>query len=204
MVQFLDLPPQSTGQRLMQGLGLASQSIPEMIGSFQNKKLSQDILSLDPKNKMNQIVSKIIESGVPENQQQMLFKMLSSSDPFKQQQQERLALDSILNRYSKRIAEIDSAIKSGIGSYEERKKMEQQRSALQAERDKLLGFSSIMDEEIPMDQEMNSQQVDSEKKSMKEWDVNNPEHIARRDELLKKTKGNRKQAEQLLLKEFYL
>lgn len=39
MVKFLDLPQErTTGQRLMEGLGLASQSIPDLIGGYQKTK----------------------------------------------------------------------------------------------------------------------------------------------------------------------
>lgn len=42
MVQFFDLPRnKSTGEKLMQGLGLASQAIPELISGYHQQKQSQ-------------------------------------------------------------------------------------------------------------------------------------------------------------------
>lgn len=50
MVQFLDLPRQrSTGEKLMQGLGLAAQSIPDMIGAYEKSKSLKKIGDTLPK-----------------------------------------------------------------------------------------------------------------------------------------------------------
>lgn len=218
MIQFLDLPrTRSTGEKLMEGLGRASQTIPELIGAYQQRKqmdaLSKDILSLDPENRTNQALAKVLGSGLPPEAQLPIFKLLSITDPFKTQQQERLSKDSILNRYSKRIAEVDASLKSGYGDYDEREKLIAQRKALQQERDQLLGFKALdQDQDVPaQDTEpvaaaptTQATPTASPAKKKIKFDAKNPQHRKASDQMLKKYGGDREKAGEALSLTFEL
>ena len=216
MVQFLPTiqEPKSTAGAFLEGLGRAAQTIPELIGAYQQRKqmdaLSKDILALDPENRTNQALAKVLGSGLPPEQQLPIFRLLSITDPFKQQQQERLNKDSILNRYSKRIAEIDSAIKGGFGSYEERQQLESQRKRLQAERDQLLGFTALNEptDDSGIDQgagvaQPTNQPTSNGSKKVK-FDTNNQAHMKKFNQLDKHFKGDADKINAQLAKEFEL
>jgi len=176
-----------------------------MLEAYNQKKqlndLSKSILDMDPENRQNQILSKVLSSGLPLEQQVPIFKLLSlEPDPFRQQQQERLSKDSVLNRYSKRIGEIDSQLKSTFG--EEAEQLKAQRKKLQDERDKLLGFQALELQDQD-DSTSLAKPVAPTKRKIK-FDSANPQHIKARDQMLKKYGGEREKAGKALSSTFEL
>jgi hypothetical protein len=201
MVQILERP-KSERERFMESFTQAAPQIGNIFGGIQKSRrleeLAKKFESRDPGNKQNQAFADIIRSGLAEKEQTELIKALKGSDPFKQQQQERLALDSVLNRYSKRIKEIDESLKQGMyKTLEDKSILEQQRSKLQAERDELLGFKSITGEEDDLTEEKPS------KKSKRKTKFNpkNIEHKAKAQQLFSKF-GDKEKVREALAKEF--
>lgn len=206
MVQFLPTiqEPKSTAGRFLEGLAQGAQQIPEMIGEYKRQKqmkgLAADILAIDPENPNFQAMSKIVGSGLPAEQALPIMRMLSLVDPFKLEQQSRLSKDSVLNRYNKRIGEIDSQLKSVFG--EEAEQLKTQRKALQKERDQLLGFKALNE---PQEDLGEDEDYESEGKSAKiKFDANNPQHRKARDQMLKKYGGDRAKAGKALSATFDL
>lgn len=113
-------------------------------------RIAEQIEKGNPGSSMHKMLADIYRSTLPVEQKEKMIKSLSGSVPFRAEQQNRLQLDSVLKRYNSRIKEIDAAIKNA--RYDERAPLENQKKALQDERDLLLNFQALNKEEIDQEQ----------------------------------------------------
>lgn len=146
MVQFLDLPQsKSTGQKLMEGLGNAAQSIPDLIGSYQKSKQEREadtqIASILTKAaKTNPIFVPLAEIYSNPNiahdhkvkAAEMIFSAQKASDPFKIGREQRLKQQGFQDRYQKAISALDRDIKESLGT-RERPALQEKKKNLQKE-----------------------------------------------------------------------
>ena len=113
-----------------------------------------------PNTASQRLIASVYRSPLNPEQKEKIVKNLTSAVPYRAEQQQRLALDSVLKRYNSRIKELDSEIKTS--SYKNRAQLKAQKKALQDERDYLLNFESL-------------NKINEEQKV--KFDPNNPEHL---------------------------
>lgn len=164
----------------------------------------------NPDNPMYKTIGDVYKSDLPPDQASNIVKAITGVDPFKVQQQLRLQMDSVLNRYSKRLKEIDDQIK-GLKFPNSKDKPElldlkKQRNSLSNERDKLLDFKALNglgdDEEESFEDEEDEDEFEPQKTGKKvKFNPNNKEHKAKAEQLYKKFKDKEKVRE-ILSKEF--
>jgi hypothetical protein len=164
----------------------------------------------NPDNPLYKTIGDVYKSNLPPDQASNIVKAITGVDPFKAQQQLRLQMDSVLNRYSKRLKEIDDQIK-GLKFPNSKDKPElldlkKQRNSLSNERDKLLDFKALNglgdDEEESFADEEDEDEFEPQKTGKKvKFDPNNKEHKAKAQQLYKKFKDKEK-VRQMLSKEF--
>jgi pyruvate/2-oxoglutarate dehydrogenase complex dihydrolipoamide acyltransferase (E2) component len=162
----------------------------------------------NPDNPLYKTIGDIYKSDLPPDQASNMVKAITGSDPFKAQQQRRLQMDSILNRYSKRLKEIDDEIKSvrnpnstGLNEITDLKK---QRNALRRERDQILDFKSLNgledDEEESFEDEEDEDEFEPIGAKVT-FDPKNKGHKATAEKLYKKY-GNKEKVREILRKNF--
>lgn len=108
-------------------------------------RLANVIEEGNPNSSMHKLIAHIYRSSLPTEQKEKMIKNISGTFPFRAEQQERLNKDSVLKRYNARIKELDAEIsKTRIGN---RQPLEEQRKKLVRERDLLLDFDALRDNE---------------------------------------------------------
>lgn len=152
-----------------------------------------------PDDPLYKTIADIYKSGLPANESSNMVKAITGIDPFKMQQQRRLQLDSVLKRYSQRIKEIDDEIKNA--RINDRAPLIEQKRALQGERDELLGFRSLMDEEEGFEDTEEFDQEDIYQGPKVSFDPNNKGHRAAAEKLYKKY-GDKEKVRKVLSKSF--
>jgi hypothetical protein len=153
------------------------------------KDIADKIEKENPNSSLHKMLADIYRSDMPLEQKERMIKSVTSSVPYRLEQQQRLQLDSILKRYNSRIKEIDAEIKNQRPNEEGKKqkeKLTKQRENLIKERDDLLNFQSLKEENKPV------------------FDQENPEHVKRFEELDKEFAGDRVKVHEMLSKEFNL
>lgn len=200
------------GETIGQGLRVGAQSfIKGMAQKKQQQQLSEYFTNLQeqhPNDEKYQLFADVFKSPLPMDQKMQFLKNLSGmGDPYRSGQQERLQTDSVLRKYGSRIKEIDTALKGGTySSYGEKEELQELKKALQQERDQLLNFSALGGDQEDSDsfEEDQEDQVIAPKKTQKKakFDYSNPKHKARAELVLKKTRGDKKKAAQVLAREF--
>lgn len=151
--------------------------------------IAQTIESENPNSSLNRTLSAIYKSPLSIEQKEKVAKNVTTAVPYRAEQQQRLALDSVLRRYNSRIKEIDAELKSAFRK--ERPALEAQKKALQAERDYLLNFESL------------KQPKESVKEKIK-FDPNNPEHLQMFEQLDEQFNGNKEKINAALNERFTL
>lgn len=203
---------QSLGRGLSAGVVTGLQLYGEMKrGENEKKELKSFADKLEenyPDSPMHKTIADLYRSNLPMDQKSQIVKGLTGIDPFKMQQQERLNKEANRKQYNQRIKEAQWESEHG-SSIEERKRAAQFVRKLQTERDYLLGFEDEDEfyegeEEVVFPKQQQGKQAKKPGAKRAKFDPKNPEHIARRDAILKKTKGDRKKAGIVLSKEFEL
>lgn len=139
-----------------------------------------------------------------------VVRKMAGRNPYEQLQQSRLAADSLFKQYSTRIKEMQNYLTSGMYGKGEADTVRKTIKDLQDERDSMFGWSQKVKEPTVSSPEVATEPMIEEspkkvkKKAKEKFDVANPKHKARRDEVLKKTKNNREEAEKILLMEYDL
>lgn len=148
-------------------------------------KIADQIEKENPNSSLHRTIANVYRSGLPTEEKERLIKTLSATSPYKAEQQQRLQLDSVLKRYNSRIKEVDESLKSKPFD----KDLKEQKKALQDERDMLLNFQALQPKETI--------------KEKIKFDINNPKHKERRDQVLKEA-GSKEKAQVILEEEFEL
>lgn len=227
MVQFLDLPRQrSTGEKLMEGLGLASQSIGDLLGAYQKSKQEKEgdaqIASiLEKESKTNPIFQPLHEiyknPQIPHEQKQaaakMLFDAQKASDPFKVGREQRLKQQGFSDRYNKAISALDRDIKDSFGKEKQgfQKKKHNLQKELSANMKRMRQgldpiFKYLEDESLAGSEEEfglgeTNENIPIAKAGMPPFDPNNPQHQARGWELFEQL-GDKEKVRDALSQEF--
>jgi len=232
MVQVLEAPKSFGGQlgeSLGRGLGSGAGQL--LAGYLQNKKEQKQnerasdyfgkLAQAHPDDTYYQQLNELFSSPLPMDQKAKFAQEImrsSSTDPFKQKQQQRLERDSLFRVYSQKIKEIDNLLKDPLASRnlseEEMAQLNPMRQALIAERDALMGLdgstraeeSEFFPDEEEEEEELSAKEPPAPPKKVAKpkFDRNNPAHIKRREEVIRKTKGDREKAGIVLSKEFEL
>lgn len=203
-------------------LGLQKQESNEM------KKFADQISKENPDNPRYQMLSKIYGMNLPAETKNFLIKSMVGSDPWDMSRKFYLNRKDLVDGYDREIKNYSSLLKSG--SFDQKqaemfqskiqdlmKEREQHLAMYDAQFKSQLGFSPAENfaEKVTKSSEGTSQtkvpefkqpEIKEETSSKKRvaFDRKNPEHVARRNEVLKKTGGDEGKAEQVLLKEFTL
>jgi hypothetical protein len=158
--------------------------------------------SRDPKFKA---VADIYRLDIPIDQKTKIVQSITGTDLYREDQQKRLKLDSILKRYDYRIKEIDDEIRNVINPNSsgrpEADELRKQRMALRNERDQLLDYKVLNG------MEDNEEDFDEEGKDNKGegptvmFDASNPKHKAVAEKLYKKY-GDKEKVRTILRKNF--
>lgn len=200
------------GEGLSKGLDTAATRLAEHHKQKKGAEYFSGLAKENPDNPTYQLLDKIYASPLGSNEKSNLVKQLiGSHDPYRALQQERLSADSLSRRYNQAISEIDNGLKSGsfrFGTPEHKEAIEM-RHRLAQERDQLMGFAKRQEPEIAEDEDVEEERFErheaAPKKAKKErFDPRNPKHKARRDEVLRKTGGDKAKAGMVLSKEFDL
>jgi hypothetical protein len=205
----------SLGEGIGRGANFAIQLGMQRAHQKKVNKYFSDLKEKHPGEKNYEVLADIAASPLSEGQKGNFLKSLLNVDPYRAEQQERLKKVAISQQYNNAIKELDSAIEKRIYPYgsDEHKQAVDLRHRLTQERDHLLGLGMMepgseesegleeLEEEIP--QKRNGSAVKKRPKRQK-FDPANPKHKAQRDEVLKKTGGDKKKAGMVLSKEFDL
>ena len=155
-------------------------------------------------------VAEIYRLDIPLDQKTKIVQSLTGTDIYREDQQKRLQLDSVLKRYNSRLKELDDEIKSVSNPHstgkEEADALRRQRMALRGERDQLLDFRALngMEEEggfEDSDQDFEDEDLKEEKGPKVAFDSNNKKHRAVAEKLFKKYKDKEK-VRKILSKQF--
>lgn len=225
MVQILPKVPsfgETMGAKLGEGIG---QGLQTLMGALAQRKQQKETTAYfkklaeeHPGEKNYELLANIASSPLQADQKRDFLKALLQTDPYRAEQQDRLRKDAISQQYGRAIKEIDSALEKRIYSFgsPEFKQAIGLRQKLAEERDRLLGLgmgaeepdmeeSEMFEEEEEIPQKRKETPIKKKPQSKREkFDVNNSRHKTRRDEVLKKTGGDRKKAAMVLAKEFDL
>jgi hypothetical protein len=185
------------------------------------KSFGEQLKAGFPDSPIHQTLGNLYTSGLPSQDVSNIARSLTGTDPFKQQQQTRLQLDSVLRAYSQRIKELDSEIKGlnypNTKDKEEYADLKAKRDALRGERDRILdfrrmsGFGDFGGEDLMMEDFAETGEEDEmpkpkPKKAVKKvrFDPKNKEHMAKFNQLDRAFFGNREKINAALAKEFTL
>lgn len=155
-------------------------------------------------------VADIYRLDIPLDQKTKIVQSLTGTDIYREDQQKRLQLDSVLKRYNSRLKEIDNEIANvrnpNSTGKEEADALRRQRMALRNERDQLLDFRALngMDDEAEdfVDEEEFEPEVEEEESTTRvKFDPNNKGHRAAAEKLYKKYKDKEK-VRKILSKKF--
>jgi len=116
-------------------------------------KIGEKIKIQNPGSSLHEALSDIYMSKMPLDQKEKVIKALSTSMPYKFEQQQRLMKDSILKRYNSRIKEAETSIKNAR-YFKDKDKHKKTRDDLVKERDELLDFASLRDLEEDSEEEI--------------------------------------------------
>ena len=218
MVQILP-PVETFGEKIAKGLGLGiSEGVTNATEHFIKKHQQQqlknyfsELAAKHPGDRSYELLASVYGSPVPANEREGIVKSLLGSDPHRNEQQERLKMDSISSRYNQAINQIDSGIKNGLYRFgtPEYKEAIDMRHRLSKERDKILGFQKMQEEMSGETQDeiigKDFDEVETPAKEKKiRFDAKNPKHRAVRDKVLKQAGGNREKAGKILSRKFDL
>ena len=154
-------------------------------------------------------VADIYRLDIPLDQKTKIVQSLTGTDVYREDQQKRLQLDSVLKRYNSRLKELDDEIKNvrnpnSTGATEVND-LRKQRMALRNERDQLLDFRALNgmeDEGFEDEEEFEPEEEDEEEEGPKvKFDPNNKKHKAVAEQLYKKHK-NKEKVRKILSKKF--
>jgi hypothetical protein len=134
-----------------EAMGNIAVGIPKLIGQRmqaqkeqkQMESFADALMKNNPDSPMHAMLADVYRSDLPFEKKSAMAKSLVGIDPFKMQQQTRLAMDSTLKRYNQRIKEEQAKAKDIFNySVDERKASRALVDQLQHDRDELLGFKS--------------------------------------------------------------
>ena len=155
-------------------------------------------------------VADIYRLDIPLDQKTKIVQSITGTDVYKEDQQRRLQLDSVLKRYNSRLKEVDDEIKNvrnpNSTGLEEVNELRKQRMALRNERDQLLDFRALNgmeeEEELAAEDEVELEGLDEEGAGPKvTFDPSNKGHKAAAEKLYKKYKDKEK-VRKILSKKF--
>lgn len=157
-------------------------------------KIADQIETQFPGSGPHKMIADVYRSNIPVDQKEKLIKGISTTTPFKFEQQARLKQDSIIRNYNSLIKEVDTELNNIIGSGDPDRIdfLNKRKVRLQKERDSVLGFEALREPE----EEINEQT------GKPIFDRNVPKHKKRFNELDKKFKGNQKKINAAMAKEF--
>jgi hypothetical protein len=205
MVQILQENRQpSTSERFGKAFAnvgqVAGEKVPEMLMRRKEKEelnnFADQLEKNNPNSPSHKTIADIYRSNLSMDDKSQMVKALTGVDPFKMEQQKRLQLDSVLKRYNNRIKEEQTKLKDTARS-SDRESINELIKNLQSERDQLLGFESIGDENDILEDEMS-------KPKKPVLDPKNKEHVKKYKQLFKKFKGDQEKINAALAKEFSL
>jgi len=133
-------------------------------------------------------LAEIYRSNLPVAEKERVIKAITTGFPYRAEQQSRLNYDSTLKRYNSRIREEENRKKS-TADYKERKQIDRRIKLLQEERDKLLNFAALQQDE----------EIEKQK-----FDKNNPSHMEIFNSLNQEFNGDKVKINQALNKRFVL
>lgn len=191
MAQVLQrLPPEKRPEAL-QYIQQRQKQIQDANTQKSYKGLAEKVEAANPGSSLHKTIADIFRSDLSPDQKQKAIKSVTETTPYKAEQQQRLALDSVLKRYNSRIKEIEAEIKNiepSRGYQEKIAALESFKKDLQSERDQLLNFNALKPKE--------------EAKDLVKFDSDNPEHMQIFDQIDAQFNGDREKVNEVLRKMF--
>jgi len=147
---------------VMQAIQQHKQQSQEQRSQQEYTKVADTIEVNNPNSASHKILATVLRSDMSTDQKEKIGKLIQDTNPFKIEQSQRLANDSIIKNYNSLIKELNEDKKNMTGSnrLERKKKIDKRIEYLKNQRDRLFKFNSNLPNE--------------EKQS---FDPNNPEHV---------------------------
>jgi len=222
MVQVLSArePKKTFAQKLNIGIGKGLESANEMYKEYQKESKEQkskkemvnfadQLESSNPDSPAHKTIANIYRLDIPTKDKSEMVKGLMGIDPFKVEQQKRLQMDSILKRYTNKLKEINDELKNmpfkNTKNKERYDQLNTQRLKLIEEKDSLLEFKSLnmlgdeeeIEQEIDVDEELDTDYSDDFEEPKIKFDPSNEKHQAVARKLYETLKDKEKVREEL-------